>query len=371
VPKCIYLSCFTVGLALSGSIEASNYLSPSDTSKRHEVAIEFSSSSYSNILPVGHLINDSWRQQPQSDASSGFTQNRFSLSYRTNHWQWSVNKRLDYFIESNSATAAVYYNDQNDQTLAPNQDYDLVLDILSLQSTGVSLGYLWNNQQISTKITVGLWSVDSLRDSYIAANLQTDQASELNGDVSFYDHYTDTNILKRPNDNSWETGGWGANVDLDVQWQASKNLQLNLAVKDLFSRFMIANLGYTQGKASTNNSYINSEGYQSFLPLFRGLEIAKDHHIKLPITTTLGAVYQAEQLSYVVNAKRQAQLNFVDLGLRFALGSGQMTLLLDAQRFTPTIEFSSTNWDLRLTTDRFDAYQAFQFNLNIGYRWQL
>jgi len=356
---------------LSSTVAASNFINTQPLSKSHQIEINFSSNSYSNILPVGHLINDSWRQQPQHNANSGFTQNSFSLSYQKDRWQLAVNKRVDYFIESNAATAAVYYLDQNEQTLAPNQTYDLMLELLSLQSSGFSLGYLWGNQQLSTKVTMGLWSVDSMRDSYIAANLATDNSSELNGELNFFDHYTDTNILKRPNNNSWDTGGWGLNLDLDIQWQATEQLQLKLAINDLFSRFMINNLGYSQGKASTNNAYINSEGYQSFLPLFRGLEIAKNHHIRLPVTTHLNAVYQADQLSYLLNVTRQAQHNFVDLGVRFTLGSAQLALLLDSQRFAPTIEFRSDNWDLRLTSDRLDAYQAFQFKLNIGYRWQL
>jgi hypothetical protein len=363
-----------IGLSIGGlslPIEAANFLSPQLTSDKPEISVNFSSVSYSNILPVGQIINDSWRQAPQHDADYGFTQNKASLSYRSGHFEWSLNERYDYFIDSNPTTAAIYFLEHNDQQLPANQTYALNLDVLNLQSTGVSVGYLWNNQQFSGKVTVGLWYVDGLRDSYIEADLSTDQNSEISGDVEFNEHYSGSNILKRPNKNSWSTNGWGANVDLDLAWLVNENLTLKLNVDDLFSRFTIDNLGYSEGRATTNNSFINNDGFQSFLPHFRGLEIAKDHHIKIPTTTTLGAVYQGNSFSYIIHAKRQARINFVDLGIGFDLTSSQVTLLIDVKRFTPTIEFRSNSWDLSLTTDRLDAYQAFQFNLNIGYRWQL
>lgn len=361
----------TLGTLLSLPLQATSILAPQLTNHAPIIELDISSASYSNILPVGQMVNDSWRQAPQKNASYAFTQNKLALSYRINNIELSLVKRIDYFIKTNPATANAYYLENSEQGLFPNQSVDLMVELENQQSTGITLGYLWQVQQVSGKVNLGLWYIDALRESYLQGHLTTDDSGDISGDVSFSEHYTGSNLLKRPNLASWDNHGWGSNIDVSVHWQASENLAFSLAIDDLYSQFNINDLGYSEGRASTDNSYINSDGYQSFVPLFKGLEITKDHNISVPATTTLSAAYQHQQLSYIAIAKRQANMNFVDVGISMPLGPSELTLMLDIKGLTPSVYLASKRWSFSLTTDKVNFYNAMQFNFNIAYRWLL
>ncbi|MDP2559797.1 hypothetical protein [Psychrobium sp. 1_MG-2023] len=333
---------------------------------RFELAL--TSHSFSNIVPVSQLFKDEWKEQPQSRADQAFSQNSMSLAYQAKHYHIGVAKRLDYFLSTTKQTSDAYYFIEQQQ--APHRErFPVSLQMEQLQATGVFGGYTFGDDQFRVTVDVGLWSLDALRRSRLSGEVELNLNDEINGQLHLDEVYSHNNLLKRPNNDDWQERGKGVTTDISFFWNPLSPIDLTLSINDLYSKYKVNQLGFSQGRVSTDNVYVNDQGYQSFLPLYRGVELEKNVSYQLPKTVLFAAAYQGERFSYLLNAKVQGDLNFYEFGLSTALGIGNFSVLYDMKYQTPTIMYQTARWDLLLKANRLNIEQTMQLAIQLAFRW--
>jgi hypothetical protein len=331
------------------------------------------SESYSNILPIKQLIDDEWKQAPATDSSIGFTQNELGLKAYLGNFSFNVAHRIDYFVFTNPDTAQAFYLERTDQPLTTQDSYQLSLKLHHQRSNGFRIGYQWQFEGFSTEINIGYWDVSATRESQITGEIFGEENNNITGTAELNEFYSDKNFLKRDNFNHWDIDGYGITLDFLADWTINSELDITLEIKDLYSKFNMKNLGYSQGNVDTDGTFINSLGGKSYLPLYRGRETADDYQFHLPEQVNLVAHYLAENLSsehittgYLARYKRQGDVNFYYAGVELEFESSALTLMLDLEHLSPEIQYSNSWCAITFAIDDIDIEKAMQFSLGLS-----
>ncbi|MFK5914832.1 MAG: hypothetical protein QM484_10685 [Woeseiaceae bacterium] len=364
--KTIYLPF----LALCLIIEANTVCAENKASTEIVLNSYITSESFSNILPIKQLIKDKWQTPPTDSASNAFTQNEIGVSAKWQGFTLNLAHRLDYFIYTNADTAQAFYLDRS-KGFFSQKKYLIDLKLQHQASDGIRLGYEWQSNSFFSAIQVGYWTIQTSRKSQISGELSgfssATNKNNISGNLQLKEFYSDFNVLRRPNNNSWNTKGFGATVDIFLAWQLNKQLKLSVAIKDFYSTFKIKGIGYSEGTFDTENSYINSLGGQAFLPLYRGVETVKNQTFSLPTKTNFIVHYQAETLNYLFRYKRQGRINFYAIGGELTLLDSSLLVMVDIERLTPEIQMKKHNFALTFAIDNININQARQFNLGFNF----
>ena len=363
------LICFALLLIFCG-------VSGAETSQRNEskgqVSVYVSSDSFSNILPIKQLIKDEWKQAPSHDASHAFTQNEIGIRVNWNNVIFNIAHRLDYFVDTHADTAEAFYLERSDLSLSTKDNYEVALRLHHQQSNGIRLGYQWDFESITAQINVGYWNVISTRDSTLTGRVSGDSNNNITGIAELTEFYSDKNFLKRGNNDDWQTDGYGVTLDLALAWQMSEALHISLDVKDLYAKFKLKKLGFSQGNVDTDGTFINSLGGQSYLPLYRGLEGQKDHQFELPEHINLTAAYQLsklnESLAILTRYKRQGETDFYYLGAQWLHSANARTsIMLDVENSSPEIQYVNQWLSVKLGIDTLNLDKAKQLTLGVAF----
>lgn len=331
------------------------------------------SESFSNILPIKQLLEDDWQQSPANNSSIGFSQNEIGLKAYWHNISFNLAQRVDYFVFTNPDTAQAFYLERTDQPLTTQDSYQLALKLHHQRSNGFRLGYQWQFGKVSTELNLGYWDVSATRESEITGEIFGEENNNITGIAELNEFYTNKNFLKRDNFDRWDINGHGITLDLVVNWQVNNQLDIALDIKDLYSKFKMKNLGYSQGEIDTEGTFINSLGGQSYLPLYRGIETSDDYQFDLPEQINLDARYHGEsyiadstKMNYLVRYKRQGEVNFYYAGIELTLETSSLTLMLDLEHLSPQIRYSNKWLDIVVATDEFDLEKAMQFTFGVA-----
>lgn len=363
------LLCFLL-LLLFSSISAA-FTAQGDENK-NDISFYVSTESFSNILPIKQLIKDEWKQRPDQDASHAFTQNEVGIRLNWNNVLFGVAHRLDYFVNTHADTAEAFYLERAELPLTTKDHYDVALRLHHQQSNGIRLGYQWDFESITAQINVGYWYVTETRDSTLTGQVSGDIHNNISGTAELTEFYSDKNFLKRGNNNDWQTDGYGATLDIALAWQMSEALHISLDVKDLYAKFKLKKLGFSQGNLDTDGTFINSLGGQSYLPLYRGVEGKKDYQFELPEHINLIAAYNLasmdKSLSLLVRYKRQGEIDFYYLGAQWQHSqSSQTRVMLDIENLSPEIQYVNQWLSVKLGIDTLNLDKAKQLTLGVAF----
>jgi len=350
-----------------------SYANNEQFNNNNNVSAYILSESFSNILPIKQLIEDEWLQAPATDSSIGFTQNETGIKAYWGNFSFNVAHRIDYFVFTNPDTAQAFYLERTDQPLTTQDSYQLSLKLHHQRSNGFRIGYQWQFDGFSTEINIGYWDVSASRESQITGEIFGDENNNITGTAELNEFYSDKNFLKHTNSNKWETDGYGVTLDLSANWTINSELDITLDIKDLYSKFNMKNLGYSQGNVDTDGTFINSLGGKSYLPLYRGVFGAKDFDFTLPEQVNLVAHYLAENLSsedfslgYLARYKRQGDVNFYYAGVELEFENSALTLMLDLEHLSPEIQYSNSWCAITFAIDDIDIEKAMQFSLGLS-----
>jgi len=332
------------------------------------VNLHLSSQSYSDIVPIQQLIDDRWRQSPQSNAKQAFSQNTLKLSYQTNQYSVTLISRHDAEIMTTAPTSNFYYQSQHISDSRDISDATLDLHLTQQQSNGILLGYTWSNQQVAATLQLGYWQVNAQRDTQVQGNVSVINGMYA-GELTMNEFYSSNNLLRRPQSDDFNQSGTGVSANLHLEWQATDNLNLRLAIDDIYSRFAITQHGYSEGVVNSNNIFVNDSGYQTFLPLYRGIETQKKHHFSRKESGALHLTYRQESGNIIAVARQHFNQKFYQAGYRWTLAQAELGVLLDLERLTPTLNYSTKRWNTSLSIDKLDLNQAMELNLKLNYRW--
>ena len=370
----IFFSATLIASLLFCNIQNKSYANENNIqTATYEISSYITSESYSNILPVKQLIEDDWKQTPDSDASIGFTQNEVGVKAYWQNFTFGLAHRLDYFVYTNSDTAEAFYLERTDQPLTTQDSYQLSLKLHHQRSNGFRLGYQWQFDSFSTEVNIGYWDVTATRESQINGEIFGDEDNNITGTAQLNEFYSDKNFLKRDRLDRWDIDGYGITVDVSALWQVNKNLNLELKIKDLYSKYKMNNLGFSEGNVDTDGTFINSLGGQSYLPLYRGRETSDDYQFDLPEHINLIAHYQEENFSsdtlnfnYVARYKRQGTVNFYYAGVKLGFEKSIIYLMLDLENLSPEVQYKSEWFNVIFAIDELELEKTKQLTLGIA-----
>lgn len=358
-----YLSFLFFSLLFTSPTLLAETKSSSISTDKVSIETYIFSESFSNLVPIKQIINDKWQQEPTKQATNAFTQNEIGVKLFWRNFSFTIAQRLDYFVFSDTDTAKAYYLLNTDKALTSQNNYKLDLQLLHQQSIGVRIGYKWQFSNFVSGVEIGYWNVQTVRDSFLYGNISGNNQNQLSGSALLTEFYSEQNYLKRPNNNSWETNGWGATVDFYLNWKANEQLIFDLKVNDLYSNFTLKNIGYSQGEINTDATFVNAVGGTGYLPLYRGVESSKNHQFNLPAKVTILGRYQQNNIDYLIRYKRQGNVNFYAIGTEFKLKKNTVRLMLDVKKITPEIQLTNKLFTLQLALDNINISQVMQVNL--------
>jgi hypothetical protein len=215
-----------------------------------------------------------------------------------------------------------------------------------------------------TEINVGFWQISEIRSSKADGTLETNPNGDLTGAADLEEYYSHQNLLKRPNNDTWETEGKGLTVDVYFKWNISNDIVLRGELIDLYNKFTLKNSGYSIGKFNTSGTFINSLGGVAYLPIYSGKEIEKDHNLTLPSRINLTGVYKLDTYNVLAKYKRQADVSFYYVGVENEDSS--LRLLLDIKNLAPEFQYYHKWFTFKLAMDSAKLDQTQQLNLGVS-----
>ncbi|NRA61344.1 MAG: hypothetical protein HRU25_10640 [Psychrobium sp.] len=335
---------------------------------KKQLELRLKSFSYSNITTINSLLNDRWHQPPQTDATTAFTYNELGLSYRRNDFHFTIKKRISAQVKTNAATSTLYYwsKQEIDNLSIPQTQIALVLN--TEQSTGLLIGYQAQLANLIVEFELGYWRVERLRDSTLNGTVSV-IAGQYRGHLLMEEHYSDNNFLKRPHLDDFKRTGDGFSANVKLEWDITSTLTLSLDIKDLYATYRIKKHGYSTGQVNTNNTLINDQGYQTFLPFYSGIERSDDHRFDIEPKSKLAVSYAAELGTFSAHASRLFETNFIEIGYQWAATNYQYSVRIDVERFTPTLTMSNQDWHIAFGIDKLNINDAATISLDFSYRW--
>mgnify|MGYP000109027826 FL=1 len=188
--------------------------------------------SYSEPYTLDGLLNNL-----SGDLSSGdvaMTFNEAKLTYAKDNWHISVLSRLDYLLEFNSDTAAIFHSIENDIALDVGRNYAIDLKAHHMISRGVQGGYKWHvddERWLQADVTL-LKSSKILSGELKGQWQETADGRQLTRlDLDY--QYSKDLLFGEPVNHSDATG---IAIDVAGAWQYSDQLSLDFKAQDLFSR---------------------------------------------------------------------------------------------------------------------------------------
>jgi hypothetical protein len=362
-----YLSNLIV--LLTSILLASNSLK--STANEHltsnQIGVFALSETFTDILPIKQIVDDKWVDKPSKHSSDAFSQHELGIKGKWEDLTFSISKRYDYFVHSNKDTAIAYYLDQSDKGLLDNQEYNLNLHLYHQEAEGIRLGYRFTINNFEASVSVGYWDVAEIRSSKVNGVLNSNVNGDITGQAGLEEYYSHKNFLKRQNNDSWDTEGYGLSLDIDFTWAISNTLTLRGELKDIYNDFVLKNSGYSTGDFNTSGRFINSIGGVGYLPVYSGKETEEDHHLSLPERIKLTGVYAHESISSVIKLTRQGDVPFYYAGIES--NDGAIQLLLDLKNMTPEFSYRNHWVSFVLGIDSTSEDKAQKVNLGLSLQY--
>ncbi|AWB68605.1 hypothetical protein C2869_20355 [Saccharobesus litoralis] len=336
------------------------------------IGVSFDSDSYSSILPIKNMVREDWNKVPSKDADLAFSANSFFAFWQYHNWRLSVGQRIDYWLDTNTDTAIVYYLDKNNLALNYADSYELDLSLNQQRSHGLLVGYQWQvTEFLTTFLELGYWQVNELRDSRLSGQVSANAQNQILGQANFVEHYTDSNFLKRPYLNDWHTEGNGFSVNLNFDWQVNRDWRIFLETRDLWSRFTIDSLALSEGEINTENNFVSNQGFRSFRPIYKGKETNKDYHFALPRKSRVQSQYQFYDYLLLAEWQHYAGMDFWLVGMGWQLMQSQFQFLFDVENAAPKMQWQVSDYKIQLKMDKLNPNNMTQFQLAFECKWSL
>tara|TARA_R110001583_G_scaffold62087_2_gene182956 strand:+ start:290 stop:1360 length:1071 start_codon:yes stop_codon:yes gene_type:complete len=244
--------------------------------------------SYSQAAPIEQMIHD-LDGAPLKSGKYAFTHNQAEVGVRKNNFEFSYFYRYDYYLKFNKDTGQLAYLQRNDLPLPQNTHYDVYLRPNHLRAWGLSAAYFYEfNEQLSLKTRLNYLRATHTTDGYLKGQLNTLEDGYQAQLYLNYGYSRDT-LLDRPEEDS---DGHGASLDIDLNWQLNKTIDINFSGRDILSFIQYRDLTYTTATANTDNISFDQNGTIDTKPTVSGVERYRDQTQRLAARYTLRASYQ-------------------------------------------------------------------------------
>lgn len=263
---------------------------------RSEISFKFASFSHSQAAPVKQFFNNLEGPAMRS-GNYAFTHTQAEIEKKWKNVSFGVFNRYDHFLEFNNDTAYLVHADKNKLPVQTNKTFDVYLKANHIHSKGIHLSYLLNiTPKINTKLRINYLRADKMTDGELKGTLTTNEDDYI-GNLYLDYGYSKDHLLKREEESVL---GEGYSLDVDLEWDLSRNLSVYIQGRDIFSKIYWDKLTYTEAKANTNTISYGPGGVLNSIPTVSGFEGYRQQIQRLPPRYQLLANYQFDKNMAVI-----------------------------------------------------------------------
>ncbi|MBV1879005.1 MAG: hypothetical protein KUG79_15300 [Pseudomonadales bacterium] len=335
----------------------------------HEWAVFFQSDTFGYSEPTAiYALANNFDGSFESGGNDAFIHTFVETGAHYGPFTISIFSRYDYYTEFTSDTALFAFQTENDLPITA-RDYDLDLEVNHIRAQGFRFGYTFS--PIDT-LTVGIFAsylqADYFLDGDVIADININATDDITGNSAVNYVYTEDVLFSRPVS---EPDGKGYTIDLNIAWQATDKLALQLQLRDLINEISWDDAPFTRGVIDTSKSSVTEAGQLVVKPLLSAFESFKDHKQRLPLNATGNIDYQLNsdiQLSTSIHYANGVILPMLSLGYQLNTDTQIQFSFATKQRGVGL----GVIWkDLHIfyLADDLDYEKAQIFNLNLYYQW--
>jgi len=287
-----------------------------------------------------------------------FADGRTVNGVHINGWQVSVEKRWYYYLSFSEDMSVFYYNMEHD--LTSDEQLDLELEVQSFKADGIRFGREFNFSDFKITPSLALYQASEYQFGKLHGVSLAGSGASASATLDY--HFDEDKILEYPVS---DTQGYGASLDIAVNYQGFDGWNLNLQLNDIANRWLFEDAGFTTGCVnigSSGGSTCSSSGSAS------GRSGQRDYYDSIPFTvqasaamTDYGATFSVfRHERYVrVSAEKMWDTAVGDLGLSLH-STSQIGL-----------HWRSDWHELSLVTDdrRMHHARDLQMQLGFHFRW--
>jgi hypothetical protein len=319
--------------------------------------------SYSQAAPIEQMIHD-LDGAPLKSGKFAFTHNQFEIGLRKNDFEFSYFYRYDYYLKFNKDTGQLAYLQRNDLPLPQNTHYNVYLRPNHLRVWGLSAAYFYDiYSQLSLKTRLNYLRATHTTDGYLKGQLNTLNDGYQAQLYLNYGYSRDT-LLDRPEEDS---DGHGTSLDVDLQWQVNKQLNIDFSGRDILSFVKYRQLTYTTATGNTDNISFDQNGTIDAKPTVSGVERYRDQTQRLASRYSLLGRYQLNS-KHALTSELFAYDHhvFPRLGYQRQWREKQWQLSYDLRSNAWGVAISGQYFTLGLRTDATDWEEAKTLEFNVG-----
>lgn len=319
-------------------------------------------------LPLRQLINDL-----KGSVFPGTDEHALS------HLDWEVGTQLrsgwgvgiffrhDYYTHFSPDTVRLMHQDKNDLPVETNQHYDLWLSIHHVRADGVRLHMPQaKGDSLQFGLSVSLFHATGLIDGEISGEINT-TTNSFGGLVELDYRYDRDRLLDRKADSP---KGWGLGIDLEVQWQATQQLDVHLQLKDIAAQIRWEQAPYTTAQLTSSTVNFDENGFIETTPALSGFEGYKTYTQKLPLQSTLQISYRMSDLYglHLVDEVYSTE-HFPSIGASHWSGGDRYNLAWQLRSQALQIGWQNEALRLKITLDHFNLKKTKTFGVELSMRF--
>lgn len=223
------------------------------------------SDNYTQSVPVLDFFG-SWKGAKEYHQGDRAYANNFAqIGVQYNKWSLATFYRYDYYIDMHPDVAEYRYLFHNHRDQLADKDYIYDFYEQRSNSQGLRLGYRFepsDDLTVSSYLNI-IHSVKfqdrDIKDGYINGKTKL-------GDANINYHYNKDTLFTLSNVEQNPTG-YGASVDIDVNYKIADDLVLDVSVKDLFHFIRFTDSPYTIGSFSVGHFIYDQDDVLQQKPL--------------------------------------------------------------------------------------------------------
>lgn len=287
----------------------------------------------------------------------------------TNNIEFSIFKRVLVDLRLNEESVALYGKIARKETLTPNQQVPVNININGFTGEGIRVGYRY--QQPSWQVSLGISTLTTshLMNGELNGTLKAIDSSSysLNAEVD-YVYYRDP-IFRRPNIKEASGHSWVG--DIKLSWQPIKQLQLDFTAEDLFTKIKWSKAPYTRAKASTDQKSYTDEGYLKLAPLFTGREgYKKTFYQEIDPRFYASATYNWASWSATLRGQYQFDYGFVGAGIGYNFApTTKLTSLYWPKHNLLGLELEQGKWKANFAMSHLEFHKVHNLSLGFSYAY--
>jgi len=329
------------------------------------VFTDFDSLTYSENFTIFGLLDgiDDSIFTPGGEAS--YTHNQWVVGVRKGPWELGLLTRYDYIAEYTADAALIAFANEA-ETEVPNGLYDINVRLNHSRSNGLRFGYTHSfSEELNVKLQISALAANEIIDGTLVGNIGfiDDEVNE--GALAVDYRFTDDLLFLRAVD---KPTGYGASLDLIVNWQATDELAFEFSAYDAASRIWWDDLPGTIADATTAISRTADNGVLIVRPTLQGRNLLESYQQTLRARLKLRGEYAIADRWHLSQDIFKTGRNYLaESGVRYEMSSNiYLGTNFEWVSGAVGLNFQWKNFELGFATDSLKWREARYAKAHIG-----